>query len=197
MSENGSEILQALISRVALGDQGALRVLYERTSAHLFGVILRISRRQDLAEELLQETYVSAWHNAAGYSASQGQPMTWLISIARNKALDQVRSAPARRETELPRDEDGLERDIPDDGHDPLTLLESAGDTLAIRQCLESADARHRQSLALAYYHGLSHSEVAERMAAPLGTVKAWVRRGLESLKRCLEAGGLQGADSA
>lgn len=187
MKDGGSEILQAHLARVALGDQAALRALYERTSAHLFGVILRICRRQDVAEELLQETYVSAWHNAAGFDASQGQPMTWLISIARNKALDQVRGAAARRETELPRDEEGQERDIPDDGPQPLALLETAADTLAIRQCLEAADSRQRQSLALAYYHGLSHSEVAERMAAPLGTVKAWVRRGLESLKRCLE----------
>ncbi len=188
MTASSPETLHDLIARVALGDQAALRTLYDRTSAHLFGVILRISRRQDVAEELLQETYVSAWHNAAGYSPGHGQPMTWLISIARNKALDQVRSATARRETELPRDEDGVERDLPDDGPQPLALLETACDALSIRRCLEAADAGQRQSLALAYYHGLSHSEVAERMAAPLGTVKAWIRRGLETMKRCLEA---------
>ncbi|HMV01472.1 MAG TPA: sigma-70 family RNA polymerase sigma factor [Rhodocyclaceae bacterium] len=187
MSESDSEVLHALIARVALGDQAGLRSLYDRTSAHLFGVILRISKRRDLAEELLQETYVSAWHNAAGYDPRQGLPMTWLISIARNKALDQVRSATARREIELPRDEEGLERDIPDEGPDPLSLLAAAGDALAVRQCLEAADSRQRQSLALAYYHGLSHSEVAERLESPLGTVKAWIRRGLESLKRCLD----------
>lgn len=185
-----SQLLADLLGRVALGDRAAFRQLYERTSAHLFGVALRILNRRDLAEEVLQESFVAVWGRAADYRSSGGLPMTWLISIVRNRALDLVRSATLRRETGMPRNEDGDEVDLPSDDPGPLEVLGRAIESMNIRTCMESLDAAHRQSLALAYYHGLSHSEVAERMAAPLGSVKAWVRRGLERLKRCLEAAG-------
>ncbi|MDQ8023512.1 MAG: sigma-70 family RNA polymerase sigma factor [Moraxellaceae bacterium] len=185
-----STVLADQLARVALGDRAALRRVYEMSSAHLFGVALRILNRRDLAEDVLQDAFVSVWHRAGDYRAVAGQPMTWLISIVRNKALDVVRSASHRYETALPEDDEGRVLDIEDDRPDPLGLLGEAVEALAIRSCMDRLEASHRQSLALAYYHGLSHSEVAERMAAPLGSVKAWVRRGLERLKRCLEAQG-------
>lgn len=180
--------LAELLARVALGDRAAFRSVYERTSAHLFGIALRILKRRDLAEEVLQESFVSVWHRAGDYQAAAGQPMTWLIAVVRNRALDLARSASLRHETALPRDEDGNEMEPVADGGDPLSLLDRATDALGIRACLGELDASQRQSLALAYYHGLSHGEVAARLAKPLGTVKAWVRRGLEHLKRCLQA---------
>jgi RNA polymerase sigma-70 factor (ECF subfamily) len=179
--------LQAQLARIALGDRAALRRVYDLTSAHLLGVALRILNRRDEAEDVLQDAFVSVWHHAGSYSAAQAQPMTWLISIVRNKALDVIRSARMRHETELPQHEDGDEHDVPDDRSNPLQMLTEASETMRIRACMESLDASHRQSLALAYYHGMTHAEIAAHMGSPLGTVKAWVRRGLERMKRCLE----------
>jgi RNA polymerase sigma-70 factor, ECF subfamily len=185
-----SRELQALLARVALGDKAAFARVYQMTSPHLFGVALRILNGRAAAEDVLQEAFVSVWRLAGSYQAAAGQPMTWLITIVRNKALDVVRSAAARRETAFPTDEDGVAMDIPDDrqgmANEPLGLLEQAVDALRIRRCMDALDASHRQCLALAYYHGMSHSEVAAHINAPLGSVKAWVRRGLLRLKQCL-----------
>ena len=192
-SETQSDLsleLQAQLARVALGDKTAFERLYRMTSAHLFGVALRILNQRDAAEDVLQEAFVNVWRQAGSYRAATSQPMTWLITIVRNKALDVVRSAAARHETEMPTGEDGEAMDIPDDrqglANEPLGLLEQAVDALRIRRCMDGLDAAHRQCLALAYYRGMSHSEVAAHVNAPLGSVKAWVRRGLERLKRCL-----------
>lgn len=184
---NASRELQAQLARVALGDRKAFERVYQMTSAHLFGVALRILNRREAAEEVLQEAFISVWHQAGNYEVAASQPMTWLISIVRNKALDVVRSAAVRHETELPVDEEGETMDVADDRASPLGLLEQASDALGIRRCIETLEASHRQCLALAYYHGMSHSEVANHVKAPLGSVKAWVRRGLERLKKCLE----------
>jgi RNA polymerase sigma-70 factor (ECF subfamily) len=181
-----SSELAGQLARVALGDHAALRRVYEMTSSHLFGVALRILGRRDLTEEVIQDAFVNVWNHAGSYRVAQSQPMTWLISIVRNKALDVVRSAAVRRETELPTDEDGEERDLPDDSPQALELLTKATQALRVRECMEALDATHRQCLALAYYHGMSHTEVAEHLNAPLGTVKTWVRRGLERLKHCV-----------
>lgn len=184
MNRDSTALAEAL-AKVALGDRAALRRVYEMTSAHLFSIALRILNRRDVAEDVLQESFISVWQNAVSYNASASQPMTWLISIVRNKAIDVLRSAPARYENthsangEMPESADGR--------GSSLDLLMSAADAMAIRACLEALEATQRQSLALAYYHGLSHSEIAGQIEAPLGTVKAWVRRGLERLKRCLE----------
>lgn len=187
---NDSPALQKDLARVALGDRAAFARVYQSTSAHLFGVALRILGRRDVAEDVLQEAFVNVWHHAGSYQAASGQPMTWLISIVRNKALDVVRSASVRHETAMPVTEHGTEVEIEDERPSPLQMLTQATDALAIRGCMEALDASHRQSLALAYYHGMSHSEVATHMRAPLGSVKAWVRRGLERLKTCMETVG-------
>jgi RNA polymerase sigma-70 factor, ECF subfamily len=184
-SPKSSELAEQL-ARVALGDHAALRRVYEMSSSHLFGVALRILGRRDLSEEVMQDAFVNVWNHAGSYRAAQSQPMTWLISIVRNKALDVVRSAVIRRETEMPMDEDGEVRDIADERPQALELLTQAAQTMRIRECLAALDASPRQCLALAYYQGMSHAEVAEHMNAPLGTVKTWVRRGMERLKHCL-----------
>jgi RNA polymerase sigma-70 factor, ECF subfamily len=184
---DASRELQAQLACVALGDRAAFERVYRATSAHLFGVALRILNRRDAAEEVLQEAFVSVWRQAGGYQAATSQPMTWLISIVRNKALDVLRSAAVRHETEFPTSEEGEQMEPADERPDALGLLEQATDALGIRRCMESLDATQRQCLALAYYHGMSHTEVAGHINAPLGSVKAWVRRGLERLKKCLE----------
>lgn len=191
--------LQELLAQTGRGDYAAFAEVYERTHAHLFGLALRMLKREHAAEDALQEAFVSIWKNAASYRPNVGgqevQPMTWLIAIVRNKALDALRSHARRKETDLPDAETtggGTgETQSQDAGATALDLLAQASQALQIEACFNVLDGSHRQSLALAYYQGLSHSEVAAHMGAPLGSVKSWIRRGLEKLKDCLTAQGV------
>ena len=179
--------LTALLSRVALGDRAAFRRLYDATAPSLFGVALRILNRRERAEDVLQEAFVNVWNRAGSYSAAASQPMTWLTAIVRNRALDELRGA-TRHQVESLHDEDtGEMREIEDDRPNPIGLLEQAADALAIRACLDAIDGPQRQCLALGYYHGMSHSEIAAHLGSPIGSVKVWLRRGLARLKRCLD----------
>jgi RNA polymerase sigma-70 factor (ECF subfamily) len=184
-----SNALKDLLSRTAEGDHAAFAGVYDRTHAHLFGVALRMLGREQAAEDVLQEAFVSVWKNAASYRSSVGgqdiQPMTWLIAIVRNKALDALRARKRLKESDLPQD---AIQDGKDEAPSALDLLGRAAEALQIQGCIQAMDGTHRQSLALAYYQGLSHSEVAAQMGAPLGSVKAWIRRGLDKLKACLQA---------
>jgi RNA polymerase sigma-70 factor (ECF subfamily) len=188
-----SRELAQLLSRSALGDRGAFRQLYELTSAQLFGVLLRIQRDRAVAEDLLQEVYVSAWKAAGSFDAQQAQPLTWLTHIARNKAIDSLRRAQAqpRLESVHADDEDDdrpdLDQRLADDGPGPADLLQRASDARQLAHCMQGLSAQQRQSVALAFFDGLSHAEVAEQLREPLGTVKSWVRRALMALKTCLE----------
>ncbi len=179
--------LPELLQRTAHGDRAAFRRVYELTSAHLLGVAIRILGRQQAAEDVLQDAFVSVWKNAASYDPNVAQPMTWLITIVRNRTLDVLRAEGRRNETALDTgDDDAAPTDVADGAPGPLQLLAQATESMRIKGCMERLDASHRQSLALAYYQGLSHSEVAEQMACPLGSVKTWIRKGLAQLKSCL-----------
>lgn len=175
--------LAALLALCALGNQQAFADLYRATSAKLFGVTLRILRREDWAEEVLQESYVNIWNHAGDYAAHKSAPLTWMISIVRNRSLDWLRR---------PRQENsGEQYDIAveawqDETPGPLEQLAQARDASALADCLGALDNKQRQTIMLAFFHGLSHSELATHLKQPLGTVKTWVRRGLERLKNCL-----------
>jgi RNA polymerase sigma-70 factor (ECF subfamily) len=181
------------LSRAALGDRAAFKRLYDQTSGHLFAVLLRIQRDRAIAEDLLQEVYVSAWKAAASFDAAQAQPLTWLTHIARNKAIDSLRRAqtqPHMESVHSDNDDDerpDLDQRMADEGPGPAELLERASDARQLTHCMEGLSAQQRQSVALAFFDGLSHAEVAEQLREPLGTVKSWVRRALLSLKTCLE----------
>ncbi|MBP8007485.1 MAG: sigma-70 family RNA polymerase sigma factor [Burkholderiales bacterium] len=182
--------LADLVARVALGDRQAFRRLYEATAPSLLGVALRLLRDRGRAEDVIQEAFVSVWHRAGGFRASASAPMTWLTAIVRNRALDTLRSDARHDADPLVDDEDEDEdaaREVEDDRPEPLGLLTQAADALAVRACLEAIDGSQRQCLALAYYHGLTHAEMAAHLGSPIGSVKAWLRRGLEKLRRCLE----------
>lgn len=181
------ETLKSLMAQVALGDRNAFRQLYDACAPTLFGVVLRILNRRDAAEDVVQDVFVSVWRLAGTYDAVASQPMTWLTTIARNRALDALRRQHSSRQLELDEAQEERFAETPDERSDPLGLFEQATDALRIRSCLGDLPAQQRQCLALAYYHGLSHGEMAEHLGSPLGSVKAWVRRGLERMKRCLD----------
>jgi RNA polymerase sigma-70 factor (ECF subfamily) len=188
-----SRDLSRLLARAGVGDRAAFATLYERTSSHLFAVVLRINRDRAQAEDVLQEVYVNVWRAAQSFDAAQSQPLTWLTSIARNRAIDSLRRKQTEPQTQsLPLGNDSDEErdvydDVADDAPGPLALLSQASDARALSSCMQGLTAQQRQSVALAFYDGLSHAEVAEQMRQPLGTVKSWVRRALLSLKSCLE----------
>lgn len=185
--------LERLIELVGLGQRAAFSALYETTSAQLFGVVLRINPDRAQAEEVLQEVYVNVWRSAVGYDAARAQPMTWLTSIARNGAIDSLRRARARGQglnmsLTAPNDdgdEDPVER-LVSDGPGALELLQQAADARAVTRCIEALSSEQKQCVALAYYQGLSHREIADQLVEPLGTVKSWLRRALLALKDCL-----------
>lgn len=192
-SDRSRELSQWL-ARAGLGDRAAFAALYERTSAHLLGVVLRIQRDRALAEDVLQDVYVNVWRAASSFDAAQSQPLTWLTSIARNRAIDGLRRKQAHPQIQARAagaDDDEHEDvydAVADDGDGPLELLGRAADARALSHCMEALNAQQRQSVALAFYDGLSHAEVAEHLRQPLGTVKSWVRRALQSLKNCLDS---------
>jgi RNA polymerase sigma-70 factor (ECF subfamily) len=188
-----SHELARLLARTGLGDRAAFATLYERSSAHLLAVVMRIQRDRAQAEDILQEVYVNVWRAAQSFDAAQSQPLTWLTSIARNRAIDSLRrqqTQPQVQRFQAPTDDE--DRDVydtvADDAAGPLELLSRASDARALGQCMQGLSAVQRQSVALAFYDGLSHAEVAETLRQPLGTVKSWVRRALQTLKSCLES---------
>jgi RNA polymerase sigma-70 factor (ECF subfamily) len=184
-SDGPAERLAGLLAQCALKNQRAFSDLYTLTSAKLFGVSLRILRRQDWAEEVLQECYVSIWKRAGDYAAAKSAPLTWMTSIVRNRCLDWLR----RPQSETTGEEYEIAIESwQDEAAGPLEHLMAAGEADALARCLAQLEAKQRQSIVLAFFHGLSHSELASHMKQPLGTVKTWVRRGLERLKGCLSA---------
>jgi RNA polymerase sigma-70 factor (ECF subfamily) len=182
-------VLAALLARVAMQDARALRTLYELTSAKLFGVALRILVRREWAEEALQESFVNIWRYAGDYREALAAPLTWMTAIVRNRALDCLRrqKAVASDGSALVTEwSDSLDEVLAGDERDPAdsALLSEQAKQLSL--CLSRLDASQRQAVALAYLRDQSHSEIAEQLAVPLGTVKSWVRRGLEKLKTCM-----------
>jgi RNA polymerase sigma-70 factor (ECF subfamily) len=201
MNGHPQDSLHVLLAGMAGGDHTCFAQIYERTHRHLFGVAVRMLGQEQAAEDVLQEAYVSVWKNAGSYRASvdgqEIQPITWLIAIVRNKALDALRARSRRgvHEQQRPQqtgneiDDDATSQDV-DNAPGALQLFEQAMQALRIEGCMAALDGSFRQSLALAYYQGLSHTEVAAQLKAPLGSVKAWIRRGLDKLRACMGAQG-------
>jgi RNA polymerase sigma factor (sigma-70 family) len=181
--------LSTLLLATARSDAAAFRALYDATSAKLFGYALRILRKRELAEEALQEGFVAIWHNAAGYNGQLAAPMTWMATVVRNKALDILRRSGADGDT-IPYDGNSMDAmfDSPATPHEQLQL---SSDAQALARCMARLEGMQRQALGLAFFHDMSHSEVARQLALPIGTVKTWIRRSLERLKTCLAGGGL------
>ncbi|HWW06200.1 RNA polymerase sigma factor [Collimonas sp.] len=180
------EQLKIWLAAVVRKDPLAFRALYDATGPKLFGFALRILVKREWAEEVLQESFINIWNNADSYQASLAAPMTWITTIVRNKAFDFLR----RTDNAVEIDADTFDKEVMDamesTAATPLEALQLSGDAKALAACLARLEAMHRQAIALAFYHDLSHSEVAAQMQLPIGTVKSWIRRGLASLKNCL-----------
>ncbi len=167
-------------------DAVAFRSLYEATSAKLFGFALRILHKRELAEEVLQDSFVAIWNNAANYQSHLAAPMTWMATIVRNKAFDHLRRSDVSVEIDAEQFDSEVMNALQDPQATPIEALQMSGDAKALAWCMSALEGMHRQTLALAYYHDMSHSEVAEQLQLPIGTVKTWIRRSLEKLRTCL-----------
>lgn len=184
------ELLVHWLNATARGDRRAFQALYRAASPHLFALLLRMLRRRELAEEALQDCFVRIWQKAHTYAPDRGAPLAWLMSVARYRALDLLRRQ--RPEVSLENDE-GVTLEVADDINDsgpqaPLEASMTRQSLDALDRCLETLQQAQRQSVLLAYYEGYTHEELAEKLGKPLGTIKSWVRRGLQRLRECLES---------
>jgi RNA polymerase sigma-70 factor (ECF subfamily) len=172
--------LESLLALTAGGDRAAFRSLYDRSASRLFAVCLRITRDRSLAEDVLQETYVRVWERSRQFDPRRGSALAWLITIARNHAIDVVR----RRVHEAAPPEEAMP-DIPDPS--ALGGMEAAVEGRTLQRCLAELDEGPRRAIVFAYRDGLSYEELARRLGVPVGTAKTWVSRGLTRLRQCLD----------
>jgi RNA polymerase sigma factor (sigma-70 family) len=178
---NARNELASLLAAISRGDRQAFSKLYERTSAKLYGICVRLMGNEAEAQEVLQEAYVTVWRKAGRFEPAKASPITWLVVLARNTAVDRLR----RRHATL----EGLDAaaDVADDDPSAFNLLADAEDAARLYQCIETLDDRARAMIRSAFIDGASYPQLAAREGVPLGTMKSWIRRGLQSLRRCLE----------
>lgn len=172
--------LAGLLGRVAAGDRVAFRRLYDLQAPYLYAIAMRIVRQGPLASDAVHDAFLQVWRNAGRFDLERGNPEAWLISLVRYRALDIAR----RRGREV------SDEDMPesiDEDPDPLERLTSSRDAAALRACLSQLEEDRRRLVVMAFVDGLTHTEAAERLGMPLGTVKSWIRRSLQSLRLCLE----------
>ncbi|MGH8506437.1 MAG: sigma-70 family RNA polymerase sigma factor [Stenotrophobium sp.] len=180
-----AEHLAQLLADTAGGNQVAFRELYAASSSHLFGLLLRMLKRRDWAEEALQDCYLKVWQKAETYQPQKGTPLTWLMTVARYRALDLLRMK--RPEVEMPEEGEEQPYSMADASESPEDRAIEGEGMGRLENCMKGLQEEQRQSVLLAYYEGYTHQELAARLSAPLGTVKSWVRRGLARLRECLE----------
>lgn len=175
-------LLATALGRLGQGDAGAMRQVYDRTSAKLFAVCLRVLKDHALAEDVLQEVYLKVWHHAARFDSARASPITWLCSIARNTAIDRLR-ATGRQPV--------VDGDLPDLAVDAMpgadAVIERRQEQDRILACIAELDNGHAICIRAAFFDGYSYGELAERHKVPIGTMKSWIRRSLLRLRECLD----------
>lgn len=182
----GDATLVDLLDQVSTGSHQALKRLYELTSGRLYGLALRVVREPQWAEDALQDTFLNIWRSAKDYRASLSPPMAWLGLMVRSRALDVLR----RQNTEGLKLTQALDEDLQDtlesDMPDPMQLNLASQQAQALHVCLTRLENKQREVVSLAYLRDLSHAELAVQLKLPLGTVKTWIRRGLDQLRVCM-----------
>jgi RNA polymerase sigma-70 factor, ECF subfamily len=175
--------LDLLLKDTALGSRQAFEKLYRESSPRLFAICLRIVTQRSEAEDVLQEVYATVWHKAAQYDVGRAGAMSWLAMIARNKAIDRIRSQPRTGRTESLE----LAEEVADPTASPQLDAQASNDRIRLDECLKQLDERRRSLIRAAFFDGSTYEELAARIGSPLGTVKSWIRRALLQLRECLE----------
>jgi len=188
LSTDDTQQLRTWLLSVAQKDSQAFRNLYESAAPKLFGFLLRILIKRELAEEALQESFVNIWNNAANYQPYLAAPMTWMTTIARNKAFDMLRKIDDVVEIDTDTFDKDVMNALESTAVTPSESLQLSQDALALARCFTHLEGMQKQAIVMAYYHDASHSEIAGQLKLPIGTVKTWIRRGLERLRICLSS---------
>jgi RNA polymerase sigma-70 factor, ECF subfamily len=173
--------LADLLRRVAARDSAAFAMLYKQTRAKLHGVVARILTKGDLSGEVLQEVFVRIWEKAGDYDVDKGSPIAWMATIARNRALDEIRRVRPVSLEDMPEGFEPAAEDV-----DPLGARDRSERLSALMSCLQTLDEEKRDVVLLAYYRGFSREALAKRFERPVPTIKTWLRRGLAQLRDCL-----------
>lgn len=185
-TDNRDALLIGLLDRIARQDEAALKALYEECAGKLYGLALRVVVQRELAEDVLQEAFLSIWRSAGDYRASLSPPLAWLGLIVRSRGLDLLRRRASER-AHLTQDlDENLADTLPSDTPNPMDTAQASEQAWALHQCLTRLESKQREVVSLAYVRDLSHSELAEQLRLPLGTVKSWIRRGLDQLRLCM-----------
>jgi RNA polymerase sigma-70 factor (ECF subfamily) len=180
--DSNRSLIVAALARIPAGDRAALQTVYRLTSAKLFGVAIRILGERSEAEDVLQEVYVTVWRKAGDFDAARASPMTWLIAIARNRAIDRLRAAKSRRMDPIDQ-----AQEIADGAPLADDALEMNEDNARLHGCLDRLAQDERTALRGAFFDGSTYEELSERTKIPLGTMKSRIRRAMMKLKICLE----------
>ena len=182
-ADTARAILTEALVRTGAEDRAAFRQLYDLTSAKLFGVVLRICGDRQAAEDVLHDVYLTVWRRAGAFEPGRASPITWLATIARNRAIDWRRAQGGRQFAAV--DEIA---ELADAAPLASDVLEEKDEAARLHGCLQALEERQRGAIRTAFFDGVTYAELAERQGVPLGTMKSWVRRGLAGLKRCLDA---------
>ena|ERR1035441_1884985 len=183
MPEINANSLETLLAQVVMGNRPAFDALYRSTASRLFGICLRVLTQRAEAEDALQDVYTAVWRKAAQFDPAKASAISWLAMIARNKAIDRLRSMPVHQSrTSLE-----LAANIEDPGASPPQQVQTATDRAQLEHCLERLEPRRRSLIRAAFFDGLTYEELSAKIEAPLGSIKSWIRRGLMQLRECLD----------
>ena len=181
--DGSADPLAALLAQVAEGRRDAFESLYRQTSATMLGICLRVLRDREEAEDVLQEVYVAVWSKAAQFDQQRARAMTWLGTIARNRAIDRVRARPSPALHEPIEDHELADDEAPT----PAAGIDAALERAQLDDCMDQLEPKRRSLIRTAFFENVTYDVLALRAEAPFGSVKSWIRRGLQQLKACLE----------